>query len=361
MSENQYFEKWMRQAIDQASRGIGLTAPNPPVGCVIIRKGRLVGSGYHRKAGKDHAEIAALKDCSQTKGADVFVTLEPCSTTGRTGPCTEALIQAGVKRVVFGCPDPTAENASKAKKILTRAGVEVVSGVLKEDCEGLIRSFKTAVQKGRPYITLKLAQSLDGKIAASDGSSKWISGDESRKIVHEIRKTCEGILVGVSTVRADNPSLDIRPKGKSPWYKVVADSRLILTGKERIFSSQGRAVVLTTRAASVSKIRKISTKADVIICRSKAGRIDLKDGMRKLCILGIHHLLVEGGSEISGSMIDEQLCDDLYLFTAPILIGGNKAPVAFGGKGAANIQNAVRFKAVETFQSGQDIGTYGVF
>lgn len=353
---------WMAMALQEAHKGIGLTSPNPPVGAVIVHNNRLISKGYHHASGQAHAEINALKSAGiRAKGATVYITLEPCSTAGKTGPCVEALINASVGTVVYGCDDPNPGHRGKGEKLLKRAGIQVHKNILKEDCVKLIRPFATAVLKKRPYITLKLAQSLDGKIAAADGSSKWISGPESRAVVQEIRKTCDAILVGVNTVRRDNPSLDLRPKGKSPWFQVIVDSRLEIPPASKCFNTKGITILLTTSQAPASRIRKFGKSAEVIVCKSKLGRVDLKDAVKHLVNRGICHLLVEGGGEISSSVIENGLADDLYLFIAPILIGGKSAPTSFDGTGISNIKKAIRLKDLEPFKTGSDFCFYGRF
>lgn len=353
---------WMSLALEEAKKGVGLTSPNPAVGAVIVRNNQLISKGYHRAAGLAHAEVVALHLAgAKAKGATLYITLEPCSTTGKTAPCIHAIIQAQIHTVVYGCDDPNPKNRGRATRILRKAGIGVQKNILKEACEKMIEPFTTTIRKKRPYVTLKLAQSLDGKIAASDGSSKWITGPKSRAVVQEIRKVCDAILVGANTILRDDPSLDLRPKSKSPWFQVIVDSRLRISEKAKCFHTKGKTIILTTRQSTPNKIKKYQRFAEIVICKSINGRVDLKDGFKQLSSMGICHLLVEGGGEIASSVIQNQLVDDLYLFIAPILIGGKSAPTSFDGEGISSIKQAIRLKDLEPFQSGSDFCFYGRF
>lgn len=304
---------WMQHAIDLAVQGEGLTRPNPPVGAVVIKDDRLVGEGFHPRAGQPHAEVLALRDAGDlAKGATLYVTLEPCCTFGRTPPCTETIMNAGVKRVVYGCMDPNPAHAGRADALLKKARIMVTKGILEESCRTLIRPFATRLLLNRPFVTLKLACSLDGRIADAKGRSKWITGAPARMAVQELRRSADAILVGAETIRADNPSLLPRPAyGRKPWRIVLAGSRP-LPRKANVFTD---------------------AFADRTIIYSKnGGRVDVKAMMKDLAEHDCMHVVCEGGGEVAYSLLKAGLVDQIWMFYAPKMIGGTGRP-AVGGKG----------------------------
>lgn len=304
---------WMQHALDLAVQGEGLTRPNPPVGAVVIKDNRLVGEGFHPRAGQPHAEVLALRDAGDlSKGATLYVTLEPCCTYGRTPPCTDSIITAGIKRVVYGCEDPNPAHVGRADALLKKARISVTKGVLEESCRTLIRPFTTRLLQKRPFVTLKLACTMDGRIADAHGKSKWITGKAARLAVQELRRSADAILVGAETVRADNPSLLPRPAyGRKPWRIVVAGSRP-LPRKAHVFTD---------------------AFADRTIIYSKdGGRVDVKAMMKDLAKHDCMHVVCEGGGEVASSLLKAGLIDQIWMFYAPKILGGEGRP-AVGGKG----------------------------
>jgi len=303
-------ERWMREAIELAREGEGLTRPNPPVGAVLVKGRRIIGRGFHKKAGGPHAEVYAIRDAGEktAKGAILYVTLEPCSTIGRTPPCTSAVISAGIKEVVVGCTDPKTPHNGRGLRILRSAGLTVHSGVCRGEAEALIEPFVSRVINGRPFITLKLAMTLDGRIADRDGHSKWITGKEAREHVQNLRRRCDAVLVGSTTVLRDDPSLLPRPRlGRWP-YRAVVDRRKRVKRSAKMFSD---------KHAERSIRYAFKTVEEVIA--------DLDSR-------GVMHVLCEGGGELAAALIGAALVDEYQLFYAPKLLGGSGTP-AIGGKG----------------------------
>lgn len=294
-------ELFMRRALALAKRGEGLTRPNPPVGAVLVQNGKIIAEGFHKKAGLDHAERACLKSAiSNLKSATLYVTLEPCSTTGRTPPCTDLILERGIRRVVIGCKDPNPLHAGRGIRILRRAGVDVITGVCRAEAETLIAPFAKRILTGMPYVTLKLASTIDGRIADASGESKWITGPQARAKVQELRRSADAIMAGAGTVRADNPSLLPRPaKGRAPW-RVVVGSAL-----------PAGARVLTDEAAD----------------RTWVMTGPLKKILRELGKRGVMHVLCEGGGELAGSLVRSGLVDEFVFFVAPALLGGEGVPM----------------------------------
>lgn len=291
----------MHRALELARRGEGLTRPNPPVGAVLVQNGEIVAEGFHKKAGGPHAEVNCLKNFpSIGKMATLYVTLEPCSTTGRTPPCTDLILERGVRRVVVGCKDPNPAHAGKGIRKLRRAGVEVILGVCRKEAQELIEPFAKRMLSGMPYVTLKLGVTLDGQIADASGTSQWITGSQARKKVQELRRRADAVMVGAGTVRADNPSLLPRPsKGRKPWRVVV--------GK----TIPKKSKVLTDDAADRTLIVNGS----------------LKKILRDLAKRNVMHVLCEGGGELAGSLIRAGLVDEFMIFMAPSLLGGAGFPM----------------------------------
>jgi len=301
---------FMTRALELARRGEGLTRPNPPVGAVLVQGGKIIAEGFHKKAGGPHAEVNCLRQVKgQTskslKSATLYVTLEPCSTAGRTPPCTDLILERGIRRVVIGCKDPNPAHAGRGIRKLRRAGVEVTVGICREEAEALIAPFAKRMLAGLPYVTLKLGVTLDGRIADASGKSQWITGPESRKKVQELRRKADAIMVGAGTVRKDNPSLLPRPaKGRKPW-RVIAGTNIPKKSK-----------VLTDEAADQTLVLDGS----------------LKKILRDLAKRDVMHVLCEGGGELAGSLIRAGLVDEFVIFMAPSLLGGTGFPMV-GKKG----------------------------
>lgn len=326
--------KWMHHALDLARKGEGLTRPNPPVGAVLVRDGLPVAEGWHQRAGGPHAEVEALRRAgSAAAGAHLYVTLEPCSTTGRTGPCTEAIARAGVARVSVCCRDPNPRHAGRGMALLADAGIAVREGLCEREGRELLRPFERWILTGRPYVTLKLGMSLDGRIADYAGKSQWITSAAARDRVQDLRRRVDAILVGAETVLRDDPSLRPRPAhGRDP-LRVIVDSRGRVPPDARLLTDAhaGRTVIAVTAACpEVSRLAYQRAGAQVLVLPSCEGRVSLKALMTALGRLDVLHLLCEGGGEVAGSLLRQGLADELWAFIAPCLLGGAGRPAVAG-------------------------------
>lgn len=349
-------EEFMRKALELASKGN--TSPNPMVGCVIVRDGAIVAEGYHKKAGKPHAEVEALRKIKDAGGCAIYVTLEPCCHYGRTPPCTKAIIKADIKKVVLAMRDPNPIVCGKGIQELKNAGIEVIEGVLEDEARRLNESYIKYITTKKPFVILKAAMSLDGKIASKTGDSKWISSRESRREVHELRARVGAVLVGVNTIIVDNPRLTCRigkGGGRNP-LKIIVDSRLRAPLNARIFD-ECKVLIATTRKHD-SRKRKLLEERGVkflIVGGDKNGRVDLKKLMGKLSELEITSVLIEGGGEVNASALEAGIVDKILFYVAPKIIGGvgGKTPVA--GEGVELVKNAVKIKDMTINKIGEDI------
>ncbi len=319
-------KNFMLRAIELARKGRFGAHPNPMVGAVVVKNGKIIGEGAHLHFGGPHAEVNALKACrGSARGATLYVTLEPCTTYGKTPPCSEAVIKAGIKRVVIGASDPNPANGGKAAVLLRRAGLEVKTGLLRKECEALNPAFNKFMRTGLPYVTLKIAQSLDGKIADAAGRSRWISSPQSRLEAHRLRAGADAVLAGIGTVLADDPLLNVRGVRvrRQPWI-VTLDSSFRVPCKARIFENE-RVLIATTRRASVTAMKKFSRDVKILVLPSEKGRVSLPALLKALGALGISHILVEGGGKVVGSFISEGLADRFICFVSPLIIGGTES------------------------------------
>jgi len=318
--------RYMKRALTLARKGAGKTSPNPAVGCVIIKNGGVIGEGWHRKAGGPHAEIHALEMAgADARGADVYVTLEPCCHTGKTPPCSEALIKAGVRRVVVGMRDPNPLVSGGGLAALKRAGIETACGVLEEECRAINLPFIKHVTTGLPYVTYKCAMTLDGNIATITGESRWISCEESRKYVHRMRARMDAVMVGVDTIIADNPQLTVRHvRGKNP-LRVIVDTRLRTPESVNVLKGlhSSKTIIATTESNPRVHARYLKQGATIVVCEEYDGRVSMKDLLPKLGALGVQTILLEGGSRLAGDMLQHGLIDELAFFVAPKIIGNN--------------------------------------
>jgi diaminohydroxyphosphoribosylaminopyrimidine deaminase/5-amino-6-(5-phosphoribosylamino)uracil reductase len=349
----------MARAIELARRGRFGAHPNPMVGAVLVKGGRIVGEGAHLRFGGPHAEINALRSCGGTpRGASIYVTLEPCSTYGKTPPCTEALIKAGVKSVFIGAPDPNPANGGKAAAKLRRAGLKVRTGLLRRECEALNPAFNKFMRTGLPYVTLKIAQSLDGKIADAAGRSRWISSPQARREAHRLRAEADAVLAGIGTVLADDPLLNVRgvKVPRQPWV-VALDSSFRVPRRARIFGNE-RVIVATTRRASVTAMKKLGRDVKILVLPSDGGRVALPALLKALGGLGISHILVEGGGRVVGSFISQGLADRFICFVSPLVIGGtaSKSSVAWPDSlNAARKELGIKAKVASIGRAGPDL------
>ncbi len=354
----------MRLALQLAVRAQGRTRPNPMVGAVVVRQGQVKGQGFHRRVGLAHAEVLALTQAGRhARGATLYVSLEPCAHTGRTPPCTEAIKRAKIQRVVVAMIDPNPKNRGRGLRWLRRHGIQTTLGVLKREANALNRVFVTWMREGRPFVTVKVAQSLDGKIATRMGTSRWISSPKARQWVHRLRSQVDAILVGVNTVLKDNPRLTVRSEVRGQRsevrrepIKVILDSHLRTPPSARIFSSGGPVIVATTQSASADREKRLRQKgAEIWRFPSQKGRVSLPALLRRLAKREISHLLVEGGGEVIASAFQAQAVDRLVCIVAPSLIGGREAPTSVEGEGAVSLQQAVSLKNLSVGRLGSDL------
>ncbi len=349
--------RWMSLALALARRGEGKTRPNPPVGAVVVKAGRAVGRGYHRKAGGPHAEVWALREAgARAKGATLYVTLEPCSTWGRTPPCTDAILKAGIVRVVVATGDPNPRHKGRGLKLLRAAGVAVRSGVLEADALRLIRPFAAWMCRGRPWVTLKLATTLDGRIADVEGQSRWITGPAARRRVQALRRTSDAIVVGVGTALADDPSLLPRPAGgRRPW-RVIVDSagRLPLTARVLTDAARGQTLMAVTRRCTAARAAAYEKAGAQVVRLPLAGRhVSAPALLRALHRRNVMRVLCEGGGDLAAGWLAAKVVDELVWFVAPKILGGN-AVNAIRGAGWP-LTRAPHF-AVETVErAGDDV------
>lgn len=354
-------ENFMRIALNLAKKGIGKTSPNPAVGAVVVKNGNITGRGYHKKAGLPHAEIVALEEAGRgAKGADLYVTLEPCVHFGRTPPCADAILMAGIKRVVIGAKDPNPQVGGKGMRRLEKAGVEVTKGILADECRALNEAYEKHITTGMPLVILKLASTLDGRISTAAGESKWITSSESRKYVHRLRSAVDCVMVGSGTVMKDDPGLTVRfIRGRNP-ARAVTDSGLSILPGAKFFDSKGeRVFVFTGKKADKGKIRRIEKRgAEVITVKESGCGLSLKDVFKELGRRGIMSVMLEGGSRLAAGALKEGVVDKVVFFVAPMIIGGDGVP-SIGDLGIKGIKKALKIRGVRTKRVGGDIMVEG--
>jgi diaminohydroxyphosphoribosylaminopyrimidine deaminase/5-amino-6-(5-phosphoribosylamino)uracil reductase len=355
--------RYMKRALALASRGAGLTSPNPMVGAVLAHQGKILGEGFHKRAGGAHAEILALRSArgaprSAIRRSTLYVTLEPCSTYGRTPPCTDAIIASGIKRVVIGAIDPNPRHGGRGVEILRRAGIRVETGLLADEAAALNESFNKWITTGLPLVTVKAALSLDGKIATRTGDSKWITSEPSRKLAHAMRARADAVMVGSRTVIVDNPRLTARfVRAKNQPLRVIVDSRGKTPLRARVFSKalRGRTLVLTTRFAPKKWRAALQRRGvEVVVVPARSGRLDLRRALRELGRRDITNVLVEGGGKLIGALFDARLVDKLAFFYAPKIIGGADAQTAVQGAGIRRLADARLLQNLSVRSVGED-------
>jgi diaminohydroxyphosphoribosylaminopyrimidine deaminase / 5-amino-6-(5-phosphoribosylamino)uracil reductase len=351
----------MAQALALAWRGAGQTSPNPPVGAVVARQGRIVGMGYHRRAGEFHAEVVALRQAGRrARGATLYVTLEPCCHLNkRTPPCVPFIIASGITQVVSATRDPNPQVHGRGLAALRRAKLKVKVGVGAAEAERLIESYRRLVTTGRPFVTLKVAATLDGKIATGKGESRWISTAASREMAHRLRARSDAILVGIGTVLADDPSLTVRtgpPRGRAP-LRVVLDPSLRIPMAARVLTDgQAPTLIVTTPAGPPTKRAALEKKgARVVVLPARHGRISWRGLLKELGRRGIASLLIEGGAEVNASALREGVVDRVFFFLAPKILGGRDAIGAVGGKSPKNLREVLPVKVTSVRLVGSDI------
>lgn len=351
-------ERYMRTALGLARRAAGRTSPNPMVGAVVVRDGRVVGRGHHARAGGDHAEVAALRQAGQAaRGATLYINLEPCSHFGRTPPCARAVIEAGVGRVVAGMVDPNPEVAGRGLAALREAGVRVEVGVREEECRRLNEAFVKHVTLGLPFVTLKLAASLDGRIATSSGDSRWVTGEAARKYVHGLRNECDAVLVGSGTVAADDPQLTCRiPGGRDPW-RIVLDRRLRTPVTARVVNhpEPGKTVLVCGNGVPAGRRKRLEDRGvQVWTFPVRQGRISFRRVLRKLARSGVLSVLVEGGGVTASRAVADKVVDKVLCFYAPKFIGAEGLPM-MGDLGITRMRGCPRLERPVVRRLGEDI------
>jgi diaminohydroxyphosphoribosylaminopyrimidine deaminase / 5-amino-6-(5-phosphoribosylamino)uracil reductase len=360
-------EKWMRRAITLAKRGQGKTSPNPCVGAVLVRAGKRIGEGWHRGAGKPHAEVEAIMDAkrrgARIQGATLYVTLEPCSTFGRTPPCTEAVTTFGIRRVVVGAIDPNPKHRGRGLKILKRNRVKVVKGIMAEECTDLNRAWNHWIVSNTPWVIAKCGMTLDGKIATKTGESCWITSEEARKEAHRLRSQVDAVLVGVNTVLRDNPQLSVRYGiiGNQPLRVILDHSARTPLSSKLLKSGSGGVLIFVGKKASVGRIHKLEKKgAQVIRVSTSDGTVSLREVLRVLGRMGVVQLMVEGGGMVLGAFVRQKLAHEVRFFVAPKILGGKDAIKAVGGEGFTRWRNALDLKNVNLSKFGSNLMIFGL-
>jgi diaminohydroxyphosphoribosylaminopyrimidine deaminase / 5-amino-6-(5-phosphoribosylamino)uracil reductase len=355
-------EKFMKAALGLARKGLGKTSPNPAVGAVIVRKDQVVAAGFHRKAGAPHAEVEALSQLrgNARQGDTLYVTLEPCNHFGRTPPCTQAILEKGVRKVVVGMRDPNPHVTGGGCDYLSGHGVEVVTGVLEEECRRLNECFVTYVSKGRPFVIAKTAMTLDGWTATSTGHSRWVTSERSRQWVHRLRSRVDGIMVGVGTVVADDPLLNARlrrGRGRDP-VRIIVDTHLRIPVNARVLAPAGGSETLIAVSDEVGsrRLKRLDGKGiTFLMCPEKEGKIDLRALMDMLGKRSIASVLLEGGATLMGAMIRERLVDKFCIFKAPKILGGSDGRPMALGKGPSRMDQSIVLKDIRIRRFGEDL------
>jgi diaminohydroxyphosphoribosylaminopyrimidine deaminase/5-amino-6-(5-phosphoribosylamino)uracil reductase len=361
-------ENFMLLALRLARRGSGATSPNPMVGAVLVKGGKIIGRGWHRQAGLPHAEIEALRDAQKRGhnpcGATLYVTLEPCCTHGRTPPCTDAITAAGIKKVVVGATDPNPKHSGNAFKILRRAGIEVVHGFLSDECGKLNEAFNHWIVHRTPFVTVKAAMTLDGKIATASGESKWITGEKARAHGMKLRQGSDAILVGINTILADAPSLTFRKRkaesGKRKqklMRRIILDSlaRTPLAAKVANDKFATLTTIVVSKTAPKNRVAALARKVKVVIAPAKKSNINLRWLLKKLGAENVTSLLVEGGGEVNASFLLGGFAQRAAFFYAPKILGGRDSRKAVAGDGAKSLAEVVQLREVAWRKLGEDL------
>ncbi len=354
---------YMKLALRLAAQGAGWVSPNPMVGAVVVKEGRVVGRGFHRRAGAAHAEVEALRQAGESaRGADLYVTLEPCNHQGRTPPCSEAILAAGLARVIIATRDPNPRVAGAGAQFLQSRGLTVEVGLLAAAARRLNQAWFHWLENGRPWVIVKAACSLDGKIATAGGQSQWLTGAPARAFGHRLRHQVDAILVGIETVLHDDPQLTARlPRRSTDPIRIVLDSTLRIPAAARVLHQEPPAPtwVACTAAASAAKIAALKEEgAEVLVFPGRpgdAGRVPLPELLRLLGARQVQSLLVEGGAEVLGAFFEQKLVNQFYFFFAPKFLGGRQAPGVLGGEGILKLEDALQAQELAVRRVGEDI------
>lgn len=355
MDEDIYF---IKETLKLAKKGLGWVNPNPMVGAIVVKNGRIIAKGYHKKSGLPHAEIEAIKRYPQSlKGTSLYVNLEPCTHFGKTPPCVDAIIKAGIGKVVVATLDPNPKVSGKGIAKLQKNGIKTAVGILENESRKLNETFFAYHEKKRPFIAIKFASSLDGKIATSLGDSKWITNEKARLFARELRSKYQAILVGINTVLKDNPNLGVRIKGKKDPLRIILDPTLKIPLDSNLLRDTN--ILIATTESANQKKKKMLEEKGILFLVFKGKTIPLPKLLDKLKEKEIISILVEGGGKVLGSFMDNKLVDKVYAFHAPIIIGGEKAVGAIGGKGANTIEKALHLKKISFKRFGDNLLTIG--
>ncbi len=349
--------EYMQRAIKLAIKAVGHTAPNPYVGAVIVKEGRIIGEGYHRKYGELHAERDALSRCTESpEGADIYVTLEPCCHHGKQPPCTEAIIEAGIKRVIIGSRDPNPLVSGKGTGRLKENGIDVIEDYMRNECDQINYVFFHYITTKNPYVVMKYAMTLDGKIATPKGDSKWITSEAARLKVHEDRNRYSAIMAGIGTVLADDPALTCRIEGGVDPIRIICDTNLRTPIKSTIVESADTVrTIIATGVTDISRYLPYIDKGCEIKCVStKDGHIDLIELMKRLGSLEIDSILLEGGGTLNWAALNAGIVNRVQAYIAPKIIGGENAPTPVRGVGIRMMENAIRLKDSHIIKVGDD-------
>ncbi len=353
-------ETYIQLTLEIAKRGSGYVSPNPMVGCVITKNNKIIGAGYHQKYGENHAEVNAINSAVESlEGSTLYVNLEPCSHYGHTPPCVDKIIESKIKRVVIGTLDVNPLVSGNGVRKLKKAGIDVKVGVLEKECTELNKFFFKYITKKIPYVTLKIAQTLDGKIADQSNYSQWITSSDSRKFVHSLRAQYDAVLIGRRTAEIDNPLLTVRlTEGRNPW-RVVLDTELKLKTDLRLFkqNADGKTILVTSKA-SISKQNKIKKLSElgvriIFVKQNGSGKLNLRSLLKVLSTMEITSVLVEGGSEIFSSFMKQNLFDDIFLFISPKLLGAGIS--AFNSLNIDSLKRAYKLRIKHSEIIGEDI------
>ena len=353
--------EYMRRALELARQALGSTSPNPAVGAVVVKDGRIIGEGYTQPTGGPHAEVVALQQAgSEANGATLYVTLEPCCHRGRTPPCVHALVEAGIREVHMAHLDPDPHVSGRGKEALETAGVAVYVGEGEAEARRINEAYIKHRTTGLPFVIAKFAVSLDGKIAATSGDSRWVSSPEAREWAHQQRTKTDAIIVGVRTVLVDDPELTARPQSTAEEarqpLRVVADSRGRTPLTARVLAGPGKALLATTAKSTAAWRRKMAgAGVEVAVVPSYRGKVDVQELLRDLGSRGVLSLLVEGGGELLGSFFDRSLVDKVEAIVAPMIVGGKRAPTAVAGRGVMRMSEALRLREVAVERLGSDV------
>lgn len=362
-------ERFMGLALTLAEKGRGFTSPNPMVGAVVVKDGEVVGEGWHRACGTPHAEVNAIDDAgTAARGADIYVTLEPCNHTGKTPPCTRKILSAGIKRVVVATADPNPGVAGGGNAFLRSKGIDVVVGVCEKEAQVLVEDFVKFIKTGRPFVIVKCASTLDGRIATRTGDSKWVTGPSARGFVHRLRHAVDGIMVGVDTVKMDDPSLTTRidagvhgRPAKDP-RRIVLDTRLSIDPSAKLLSIESQSGAIIVCGPDSDRKRRAAIEATgalVLESPLKEGRIDMEQLMDGLGGLGITSLLIEGGGSVIASALSAKIVDKILFFYAPKILGGDDGVPVTRGEGPALMRDAVGVSDMKVRTFGDDIMVEG--